>query len=180
MVDQTTSSVAMAADYQAPTAVKPDLRTRLQNLIPKLVLSPSLALILVFVYGFIIFSVYLSFTGSRILPVYDWVGLENYEKLFRLRHWSIAIKNLGIFAGLLISGPLYLGVGYVLAKFGYQRKSFRELRADRTAGSGRSSGGSSDSGAASASAGGGARAKPAPTKRTSGGFNRPTSKQKRR
>ncbi len=93
MVDQTNSSVAMAADYAMPTAVKPDLRTRLQNFIPKLVLAPSLALILVFVYGFIIFSVYLSFTGSRILPSYDWVGLENYEKLFRLRHWSIAIKK---------------------------------------------------------------------------------------
>lgn len=115
MVDQTTSSVAMAADYQAPTAVKPDLRTRLQNLIPKLVLSPSLALILVFVYGFIIFSVYLSFTGSRILPVYDWVGLENYEKLFQLRHWSIAIKNLGIFAGLYIA--ICTAIGLSLAIF---------------------------------------------------------------
>nr|WP_037036009.1 sugar ABC transporter permease [Pseudovibrio sp. JE062] len=105
----------MAADYQAPTAVKPDLRTRLQNLIPKLVLSPSLALILVFVYGFIIFSVYLSFTGSRILPVYDWVGLENYEKLFQLRHWSIAIKNLGIFAGLYIA--ICTAIGLSLAIF---------------------------------------------------------------
>ncbi|SDQ97068.1 carbohydrate ABC transporter membrane protein 1, CUT1 family [Pseudovibrio sp. Tun.PSC04-5.I4] len=114
MVDQTTSSVAMAANIASPTAVKPDLRTRLQNLIPKLVLSPSLALILVFVYGFIIFSVYLSFTGSRLLPSYDWVGLENYEKLFRLRHWSVAITNLGIFASLYIGICTVIGLSLAI------------------------------------------------------------------
>ncbi len=39
----------------------------------------------------------------------------------------------GVFVGLVISGPLYLGLGYVLAKFGYQRKSLRELRAESRA-----------------------------------------------
>ena len=48
--------------------VEADFKTRLQNWLPKLVLSPSLALIFVFVYGFIIFTVYVSFTDSRILP----------------------------------------------------------------------------------------------------------------
>ncbi len=85
----------------APT-VEVDLRTRLQNWIPKLVLSPSLAMVFVFVYGFIIFTIYLSFTDSRILPSFGWVGFENYEKLFRLRHWDIAVTNLGIFASLYI------------------------------------------------------------------------------
>jgi hypothetical protein len=36
----------------------------------------------------------------------------------------------GIFAGLLVSGPLYLAFGTVLAKFGYQRKSLKELRSE--------------------------------------------------
>ena len=79
-----------------------DFRTRLQYLIPKIVLSPSLALIFFFVYGFILFTLYLSFTDSRILPSYGWVGFENYEKLFRLRHWDIAIDNLVVFSGLYI------------------------------------------------------------------------------
>ena len=30
---------------------------------------------------------------------------------------------IGVFAGLLVSGPLYLAFGAMLAKFGYQRKS---------------------------------------------------------
>ncbi|MEL6467364.1 MAG: sugar ABC transporter permease [Pseudomonadota bacterium] len=79
-----------------------DLRTRLQNWIPKLVLAPSFAMVLLFVYGFILFTVYLSFTDSRILPSFGWVGFENYEKLFRLSHWNIAVTNLAIFAGLYI------------------------------------------------------------------------------
>lgn len=57
---------------------------------------------LVFVYGFIVFSAYLSFTDSRILPSFGWVGLENYVKLFRLSHWEIAVTNMGVFAVLYI------------------------------------------------------------------------------
>lgn len=91
-----------------------DLKTRLQYIIPKLVLSPSLALILLFVYGFIIFTFYLSFTDSRMLPSYGWVGFDNYEKLFRLRHWSIAVKNLAIFAGLYISICTAIGLGLAI------------------------------------------------------------------
>jgi glucose/mannose transport system permease protein len=57
---------------------------------------------LVFVYGFIIYTVYLSFTDSRMLPSYDWVGIENYVKLWGLRAWWTAVINLGIFASLYI------------------------------------------------------------------------------
>ncbi len=94
----------------AQPAMQEDLKTRLQHWIPKLVLSPSLALTLVFVYGFILFSLYLSFTDSRLLPSYNLVGFSNYEKLFQLRHWNIAITNLGIFAGLYISICTIIGL----------------------------------------------------------------------
>ena len=87
-----------------------DFKTRLQNWLPKLVLSPSIAMIVVFVYGFILFTVYISFTDSRILPfvgnggqpAYDLIGFSNYEKLFSLSHWEISITNMAIFAGLYI------------------------------------------------------------------------------
>lgn len=91
-----------------------DFKTRLQNLIPKLVLSPSLAMVLVFVYGFIIFTVYLSFTDSRILPSFGWVGFENYEKLFRLRHWDIAVANLAVFASLYIIISTAIGLSLAI------------------------------------------------------------------
>lgn len=104
-------------------AVEADFRTRLQNWIPKLVLSPSLAMVLVFVYGFILFTVYVSFTNSRILPfvgpdgqsTYDLIGLENYRKLFSLSHWEISLTNMAIFAGLYI--VICTAVGLMLAIF---------------------------------------------------------------
>ncbi len=97
--------------YQVSEA---DFRTRLQNWIPKLVLSPTLALILVFVYGFILYTVYLSFTNSRMLPSFGWVGLENYSKLFRLRQWGVAVDNLAIFATLYVSLATAVGLGLAI------------------------------------------------------------------
>tara|TARA_R110002020_G_scaffold170229_1_gene359648 strand:- start:3578 stop:4474 length:897 start_codon:yes stop_codon:yes gene_type:complete len=87
-----------------------DFRTRLQYLIPKIVLAPSVAMVLLFVYGFILFTIYLSFTDSRILPNFNLVGFENYVKLFKLSHWSIAIRNLGVFAFLYISISTVIGL----------------------------------------------------------------------
>ncbi|MBB5515370.1 glucose/mannose transport system permease protein [Rubricella aquisinus] len=91
-----------------------DFKTRLQSWLPKLVLSPSLAMVLVFVYGFILFSVYLSFTDSRLLPSYGWVGLENYSKLWRLSHWEISLTNMGIFAALYITICTVLGLSLAI------------------------------------------------------------------
>ena len=93
----------------------PDFRTRLQVWLPKLVLSPSLAMVLIFVYGFILFTVYLSFTDSRILPSFGWVGFENYSKLFRLSHWEIALKNMAVFA--LLYMVICTAIGLALAIF---------------------------------------------------------------
>ncbi|MEM7295211.1 MAG: sugar ABC transporter permease, partial [Pseudomonadota bacterium] len=92
----------------------PDFKTRVQTWLPKLVLSPSLAMVLVFVYGFIAFSVYLSFTDSRLLPSYGWVGLENYSKLWRLSHWEISLKNMGVFAALYIAICTCIGLGLAI------------------------------------------------------------------
>ncbi|MGL4309522.1 MAG: carbohydrate ABC transporter permease, partial [Paracoccaceae bacterium] len=80
----------------------PDLRTRLQDWLPKLVLAPSLTVVLLFVYGFIAFSVVLSFTGSKMLPKFNFVGFSNYEKLWALDHWHTAIGNIAVFAVLYI------------------------------------------------------------------------------
>lgn len=79
-----------------------DFRTRLQNWLPKIVLAPSFAIMVIFVYGFIAFTVYLSFTDSRMLPSFDLVGFQNYDRLFRVREWDTAVTNLAIFASLYI------------------------------------------------------------------------------
>lgn len=74
-------------------------------------LLPTLLVSLVFVYGFIAFTIYLSFTDSKILPVMDWVGLENWSRLFRLDQWYLALKNMGIFF------VLYIGISTVMGLF---------------------------------------------------------------
>jgi glucose/mannose transport system permease protein len=101
------------------TTIEADLRTRLQDWLPKLVLSPSLAAILVFVYGFIAYTIYLSFTDSRMMPSFDWVGLDNYATLWGLSHWHTALVNLAIFASLYIVICTVLGL--MLAIFLDQR-----------------------------------------------------------
>ena len=88
---------------------------------------------------------------------------------------------IGLIAALLVSGPLYMVIGYVLAKFGYQRKTWKELRAaneelkrDRPAKRGRGGRDTTDDDVP------GPRPKPAPTKRTGGGGGRPGGPRKRR
>lgn len=81
--------------------------------LPKLVLSPTLAASLVFVYGFILVTIALSFTESRLLPHWEWAGLSRYAELFdNDRFWTSA-KNLAIF-GLLFIG-FSMAVGLLLA-----------------------------------------------------------------
>ena len=91
-----------------------DARNRLRELVPKLVLSPSFLLILVFVYGFILYTGYLSLTDSRMLPSNELVGLANYERLWGLRHWHTALTNLVIFGVLYIVICTVLGLGLAI------------------------------------------------------------------
>jgi len=83
-------------------------------------------------------------------------------------------NTIGALAGVLVSGPLYLGFGWFLAKFGYQRKPLKELRTPQAAGS------ASHVDADELDNAPTARRSVAPTSRTAGGGNRPPSKKKQR
>ena len=74
------------------------------DLTARIVLFPAVLISLVFVYGFILFTLYLSFTGSTLLPSFEWVGIENYVRLFKLAAWHTALTNMAIF------GVLYIGI----------------------------------------------------------------------
>jgi glucose/mannose transport system permease protein len=86
-----------------------------RSLLPKLALAPSFAAVLFFVYGFILFTLYLSFTTSRMLPVYDWLGFGNYVTLFRLSAWTTALKNLAVFGGLYVALCIVIGASLAIA-----------------------------------------------------------------
>lgn len=90
-------------------------RATLQDWLPKLVLAPSFALILVFVYGFILFTGVLSFSGSKLMPdLTSWVGFGNYVRLFNHPNWILSLKNLAIFASLYIIICSLLGLGLAI------------------------------------------------------------------
>ncbi|CAM2007304.1 carbohydrate ABC transporter permease [Acanthopleuribacter pedis] len=96
---------------QARTEVaKRGRRGTLELWLPKLVVAPSFLLSLVFVYGFILWTGYLSFTKSRLLPKYDWAGFIQYQKLWASERWWVACQNLLLFGGLFILICLALGV----------------------------------------------------------------------
>jgi glucose/mannose transport system permease protein len=78
--------------------------------LPKLLITPSAFLVLVCVYGYIMFTVYLSFTGSTILPNMEWNGTAAYTRLFALENWSVALGNLWVFASLYILIAMVLGL----------------------------------------------------------------------
>lgn len=86
----------------------------------------------------------------------------------------------GALAGLFISGPLYLGFGFVLAKLGYQRKTMRDLRAAREQANASTRSEPATSSGGSASSSSTSRNRPAPTSRTSTGRGRPGTKPNRR
>ena len=83
----------------------------LENLLPKLVIAPGFVLGFAFIYGFMIWNGVLSMTASRMLPNYDeFVGLEQYLRLWEMDRWLVALKNLGIFSLLYVGGSMLLGM----------------------------------------------------------------------
>jgi glucose/mannose transport system permease protein len=78
--------------------------------LPKMVIAPSFAAVLFFVYGFIGWTIWVSMTNSRILPKYDLIGLIQYEKLWATPRWLVAIENLGVFIFLFVAIALVVGL----------------------------------------------------------------------
>ncbi|MFM2074597.1 MAG: hypothetical protein RJB34_902 [Pseudomonadota bacterium] len=87
------------------------MKHSLDHYLPKLVLAPAFVLGLAFIYGFMIWNGALSVTASRMLPNYEFVGWLQYERLWAMERWWVALKNLAIF------GVLYVGVSMALGVF---------------------------------------------------------------
>jgi glucose/mannose transport system permease protein len=110
----TTTEPTVAPMIEIP---RRDLRDRLRDLIPRLVLAPSFALMLIFVYGFNLWTLLLSFTNSKAFTNLNLVGLANYQKLWTWTfqadppsNWYTALVNMGLFGGLYVAFCLFLGL----------------------------------------------------------------------
>ncbi len=91
-----------------------------ENILPKVVLAPTLAAALIFIYGFIVWTIWISFTNSKILPNYTLKGFVQYVTLFlKEPRWRVAIQNLFVFSALFIF--LCILFGLLIAIFLDQR-----------------------------------------------------------
>lgn len=86
---------------------------KLEHMMPRIVLAPAFVLGLAFIYGLMVWNGVLSVSASRMLPNYEFVGMAQYERLFDMDRWWVALKNMAIF-GLLYVG-LSMALGILLA-----------------------------------------------------------------
>jgi glucose/mannose transport system permease protein len=80
---------------------------------PKLVVAPTFVIGLAFIYGLMAWNGYLSVSASRLLPNYEFVGLEQYARLWESERFRVALVNMAVFGGLFIGGAM--GIGLLLA-----------------------------------------------------------------
>ena len=84
------------------------------------ILIPLLAVLFVFVYGFIAWSIRVSFSDwNSIIPNMSWVGLENYKTLFSSQRFQTDIRNTLYFTVFFIA--ICIGGGFFLSYLLYSR-----------------------------------------------------------
>ncbi|GAB3678755.1 carbohydrate ABC transporter permease [Salinisphaera aquimarina] len=88
-------------------------RAMLDVALPKLSLIPTGVASLLFVYGFVAWTIWLSMTKSTLLPTNSFAGLAQYRVLFSLDTWWVSVINLAIFGLLYVL--ICLAIGLFLA-----------------------------------------------------------------
>jgi len=84
-----------------------------QNIMATLSLLPAWAVLLVAYTGSMIWSIQISFTSSRALPSNNFVGFDQYRRLFSTSRWLVSLENLVIFGVLFV--VICLVLGFLLA-----------------------------------------------------------------
>ncbi len=75
-----------------------------------LLISPSILAVLIFVYGFIAWSVRVSLSKWKGLNAdYTWNGIQNYLNLFSDPRFAVDVRNTLIFTGVFVIGSILLG-----------------------------------------------------------------------
>src|SRR5476651_336157 len=69
--------------------------------------------------GSVLWSMRISVSSSRTLPIPDFVGLKQYARLFDSERWTLSLQNMALFGVLFIAGCL--AIGFLLAVFIDQR-----------------------------------------------------------
>src|SRR5258708_18986106 len=89
------------------------MRRRRDLWVSRLVLSPTIAIAAVFLYGFAMWTGWISLTNSTLLPNYDIAGFLQYQRLWSNPRWLTAYGNLFVFGALYVL--LSVTIGLLLA-----------------------------------------------------------------
>ena len=96
-----------------------------RNLNAKIAAIPMVLVATVVFVGGTVWTVVHSFTNSKLLPRLNFVGLDQYERLWASRRWLISIENLAIYG--IFSLVLSLVIGFVLAALLDQKIRFENV-----------------------------------------------------
>jgi glucose/mannose transport system permease protein len=97
------------ATVSMPASVAARPRRRVRNLAARLALLPTAIIVLVVYLGCMLWTVRLSFTNSKLLPVLDWAGTQQYTRLFANDRFLVSAENILVFGALYLAGALVLG-----------------------------------------------------------------------
>jgi len=98
------------AKVNRPSLLK---RIILHNLPAKIAALPMMVTVLVVFVGCTLWTIYYSFTNSKLLPTGKFVGIEQYERLFATSRWNVSVTNLITYG--VLSLIFTLVVGFILA-----------------------------------------------------------------
>jgi glucose/mannose transport system permease protein len=86
------------------------MRASSDRLVARLVLSPTIAIAAIFLYGFALWTGWISLTSSTLLPNYDIAGLVQYQRLWANPRWLTAYRNLFVFGALYVGFCVAIGL----------------------------------------------------------------------
>src|ERR1700761_4494932 len=102
-----------ALSANEPPRATPGFRDTLGAWTPRMAVAPGAIASLVYVFGFTLWTLYISVSNSTMLPTYNLVGLKPYFDLWSNARWKIAYGNLFYFSAFYV--VLSLAVGLALA-----------------------------------------------------------------
>jgi glucose/mannose transport system permease protein len=109
----TADRVSSFALGRARREARPPVRL-FRNMTAKMALTPMMATVIFVFIGCTLWTIVYSLTESRVLPAPDpfgknFVGLDQYVRLFASRRWQISIRNLAVYGALALAFSFVIG-----------------------------------------------------------------------
>lgn len=103
-ISQTTTT----REASSARSSKPPIRI-FRNLNAKIAATPMILTALVIFVGCSVWTIVYSFTNSRLLPKTNFVGFDQYERLWSTKRWMIAVENVAIYGVLSLIFTMIIG-----------------------------------------------------------------------